>query len=149
MEKYIGDKKIMTVSISSYQTPIGSEMVHVLFEDGTSKIMPKALVERLQTDTPVDATAMRKAWIDPIINQTIVLLQESDVKMEDLDYFVSMLLTSIDDKCNRANAALYGVEYYPQRTILSVEKVLHPLVAESTTNNESTTEETDTDSEQG
>lgn len=126
-EKFIGDKKILSVSLTSEKTPIGSEIVKVLFEDGTSKLLPKALADRIQTDTPIDATVLRKKWVDVVVNNTIILLQENDIKMEDMDYFMNTLLISIEDKCNRANAALYGVEYYPQRSLLSVERIINPF----------------------
>jgi len=126
-EKFIGDKKILSTSLTSEKTPIGSEIIKVLFEDGTSKLFPKALFERIQTDTPIDAGVLRKKWVDVVVNNTIILLQENDIRMEDMDYFMNTLLVSIDEKCNRANAALYGVEYYPQRGLLSIERVINPF----------------------
>lgn len=137
MDKYIGDKKILAIQNISETTPIGSEMVLVTFESGTPKKIPKALAERLQTDLPIDATQLRSKWVDPIVNQVIVLMQENDMKYEDMDYLITLLLTSIDDKCSRANAHLYGVDFYPQRTILSVERVINASNVNKILDNES------------
>lgn len=124
-KQYIGDKEISFVTDIDDKTPIGSDMVLVSFADGTSRRFPKMLYKRLAQDHQIDATSLRTLWVDPLINQVIVLMQESDLKMEDIDYFVNTMLASIEQKCNVANARLYGVDFYPQRSLLAIERILN------------------------
>lgn len=138
MKKFLGDKEVIAAIVAENVTPIGSEMVVVTFIDDTTKLMPKTLFERLQSDAPIDATELRSRWIDPIVNQMIVLLQEGDVRMEDIPYTMETLAQSLDHKSNKSIAKLFNVDFYPQRTLLAIERVNNQLTEKpSETNNES------------
>lgn len=123
-KQYIGDKLILGVEKIEDKTPIGSDMVNVLFDNGTSKKYPTAMFNHVVTEEPIDATKLREKKVDPIVNQTIVLLQESDIIMDDIEYYINTLMASIDYKSTRANSKLYSVNHYGERSLLQIEEVL-------------------------
>jgi hypothetical protein len=124
IKKYIGDKLILGVEKIEDKTPIGSDMVNVLFDNGTSRKYPTAMFNHIVTEEPIDASKLRELKVDPIVNQTIVLLQESDIVMDDLEYYLNTLTASIDYKSTRANAKLYNVNHYGERSLLQIEEVI-------------------------
>jgi len=123
--KYIGPTKILVVTDCDEKTPLGSPMKTVTFETGKIKNIPETLLNRLVSDEPVDLTALRTKWIDPVVNQIIILLQENDVVLEDIEYLVNTLLSSIEHKSSEAISKLFGVDFYGQRTLLQVEKIIN------------------------
>lgn len=123
-KQYIGNKLILGVEKIEDKTPIGSEMINVLFDNGTSKKYPSAMFNHIVTNEPIDGAKLREMKVDPIINQTIVLLQESDIVMDDIEYFINTLMASIDYKSTRANSKLFKVDNYGERSLLQIEEVL-------------------------
>ena len=123
-KQYIGSDLILGVEKIDDKTPIGSDMVNVLFDNGKSKKYPSAMFEHIVTSEPIDSSKLREKKVDPIVNQTIVLLQESDIVMDDVEYFLNLLTASIDYKSTRANSKLYKVDNYGERSLLQIEEVL-------------------------
>lgn len=125
-KRFIGPNEVLFVTdLVDEKTPLGNDMVLVNFGDGKDKKLPKMIFNCLVTDAPINLEELRQRWVDPVVNQTIVLLQEADIVMDDMVYFNQTLLNSIDYKSERAIAKLYGVDFYSQRSLLQIEKVLN------------------------
>jgi hypothetical protein len=123
---YIGDREVLTiVDVEGETTPIGSSLVNVTFVDGVTKKYPKVLAINLQTTEPIDLTQLRSKWIDPVVNQIIVLMQEADIKMDDIGYLLDTLASSIEHKSMVSMNKLFGINHPGERTLLQMERIIN------------------------
>jgi len=112
MEQYYGNKKIMGVyPLEDKKTPAGSEMVRIMFEDGTEETMPKVRCELVCTETVSDLTTVQnklKARVGAILFST---LHEYGVKMGEVNSMADAMVQLVVAGHSKAQEILFGYEY--------------------------------------
>lgn len=99
--RFYGDKKIETAQEDG-------EHVVIVFSDNTSLRIPKKLFEVSVSKESLDPTQLWDRQLPPVIKETLELWLSWDVKLEQLDYIVNLLKTSIEHNLAQANEKLWG-----------------------------------------
>lgn len=111
MEKYIGPKKVMGISEVEEKTPLKNEMIKVLFEDGTSQVMPKVRYELITTDTPSDLTTVQnkiRARVSAMLYST---LHEYGVLMGEVNGISDAMFDLVNNGYEKAREIKFGFEH--------------------------------------
>lgn len=137
--KYFGPHKIIGVKKEDFKTPLGNEVVRVVFDGAGDRIMPKSALELLQTDEPTDLTNLSDRRIDAAVISAFKALMEYDISgLEHLN-LITTLTNKLTNAFDRAahilmEKALYG-EYNDKswipgssfsmnRNITEIDKIL-------------------------
>lgn len=111
MKYYIGKKEIKTVtSIKDKKTPMGGEMVKVIFTDKTSEIMPNKRLELLSSEKEYDLTEMQKKLNKTVGSTMFSLLHEYGVKIGETGMIVDAVIGLVNDTHHKAKEILIGYE---------------------------------------
>ncbi len=112
MEKFIADKKVLTVEVlTDEKTPVGSEMVKIIFEDSTTEIMPKVRFELIVTDTISDATTVQKKVSSRVGAMMYSTMHEYGIKMGEINNVTDACVSLANAGYERARDALFGFEF--------------------------------------
>lgn len=96
MPKYIGGKLILSVEETDQLTPGGVKIVQVVFEDGSAEYFSSLLYEKIQTDEPIDASALRDKRVFPMVEAVLAILRDWGARIGELPYFSAVLNQSLD-----------------------------------------------------
>ncbi len=99
---YIGSDKISVVAEIDQVTPMGSPMVEITFENGSTAVMPKKTYELVVTDVASDASIVRKTKFNTLVPAVKALICEYDMKVSEIQGFMQELGASIDQNFARA-----------------------------------------------
>ena len=115
--QYIAKKPIKSTEVSEEKTFAGSDIIKVIFEDGTIEFIPKMMFDKIASDKECDVTELRDKRIFPMVEMTLTLLREWGIKIGELPYFSQRLNLSIDTNANEAYTRLFS-KYMPKPNTL-------------------------------
>lgn len=107
-KRFFGDKKIETAQEEG-------ELVVVTFSDGETLKVPKKLYEISASKDSLTATELWDRQCAPIVKETLELWLSWDVKLEQLDYIINMIKTSVEHNLSRAGDNLWGKKMSDRR----------------------------------
>lgn len=121
--KYYGKKKIK----NSGPNPDGNIVLR--FDDDTSVTLSKKMAEHAITDKAVDLTELRTLRIQPVTEEVIKLLLEWDIKISEIEYLTTLMVTSINKGIESASNKLWDIKHVDDRTVGLVDKVIKRYAA--------------------
>lgn len=123
-EKYLGNKKVLSVNETGDTTPLGSKIYEVNLEDGSIEVVTEKILNYVVDTKECDLTELRRRRVEPVVKEMLVLLREANMKIGDLDYLLSLFTESINQNNNEASNKLWNVKDGGERTFLQIDKVL-------------------------
>jgi hypothetical protein len=121
--KYIGLKKIKKTDMADRKTYMGSEVLDIEYEDGKKVQIPKEVAIKLATEKAMDLTSLRDKFVEPVISRLIVILLESEIEIDMIDYALQKLAQSVNQRIEKASEMLWGKPLH-ERNIVDVHLVL-------------------------
>lgn len=106
-KQFIGKKSVIAIVETDIKTPLGSEIVEVRFEDGTSELMPKKTFGIMVTDESSDDTSILQKKYSQMVKDILAIVAEYDIKYYELENLTVLIKNSIIDSINRANNFLW------------------------------------------
>lgn len=122
--KYVGDKEVLAVEVCEESTPLLGKIVNVKFADGSSQVLTEKMYQNVVSDTPCDLSALRDKRVTPIVKEILVLLRESNLRIDEVDYMCALLVSSINKSSEDASNKLWNVKDGGERTFLDIDEVL-------------------------
>lgn len=124
-DQFLGDKQIKFVE-EAEASKGGVELVTVVFNDGSRVQYAKLMLEAEGVVTPQiqDLTEFREKRVLPVIRDVLKTLRDYNVKIEEVDYLMQKVVTSINMNLQTAEANFWGVERLGQQTMVQVDDVL-------------------------
>lgn len=137
MEKqFIGQNEIMGVEKQDYTTPLGGEVLKVLYTNGSSEITSKRAFDVEVSKEPMTAEHAQMQRLNSMILAVMEVIAEYDLKGGDAQPFVNKLSFMIQDAFDRASNYLWSkndLEYAPgdsplrYRSILEAHKIIKSI----------------------
>lgn len=122
--KYVGPNKIKEVKETEEKTYLGNTKLELVYENGQTVLLPTDTVEAVMTEELSDLTKLREARVNPVVEKILVILTESELTNEDMDYAIGPKLTeSLNMAVNQAQKILWGKEKH-EVTLMDIDKVL-------------------------
>ncbi len=118
MSQFIGPKE--TIGVSKIED---TELVKVLYKDGTSEEMTKLMYDNIVKEESTDLTTERANRVYPIVEEILKVLLKWGVKINEIDYLTTMVITSINQNIGKAEEILWGKEQR-QINLIDADKVL-------------------------
>lgn len=124
---YIGEKKIQSAGIvPDKKTPGGLDLVAITFEsDGKmvekQMIIPKKMADRIVTEEPVDASALRDLRITPLCEDILTMMLEYGMLLDEKDYVFAVIGNSLKHSLDAAEEALWGTD---NKSVLDIQDVI-------------------------
>ena len=115
--KYYGPKKIK----ESHGN--GDSMV-LTFDDDTTETISMKMVEHVITDKSVDLTSLRDLRLRPVVEEMLEIMLNWDIKIHEIQYLTTLMVTSINDSIDKASNKLWKVNDVDDRSVGLVNKVL-------------------------
>ena len=115
---FIGPKE--TIGVSKIED---SEMVKVLYKDGSSEEMTKLMYDNIVKEEATDLTIERANRVYPIVEEILKVLLKWGVKISEIDYLTTMVITSINQNMGKAEEILWGKEQR-QINLIDADRVL-------------------------
>lgn len=135
-DKFIGPFKVVGITETDIKTPLGSEVVKVLYENAPPEIMPKKAYDLLLTTTPVESSPTQEKRFDVMIPKIIEQMAEYDVKMIEVGLLLMKVQGAIKSHFGRASSYLWtgddrnfieGMEYQNFRTLIETDHILKTI----------------------
>ena len=132
-DSYVGPYKIVGIVEQDFKTPLGGEVIKVIYVDRPNEIMPKKAYDLLLSKEPVDHNATQQKRWEMIIPKLIEQLAEYDVRMSELGSLFSKTHQTITDHFERASSYLWtgdddnwicGMNFMNNRTLVETHKEL-------------------------
>ena len=95
-ERYIGEKKVATITDSNSKTPGDVSIMVVEYEDGSQELFSSLMLNRIISETACDLTELQKKRLIPVVEQMLSLLRDWGVKFNDLPLMSMMMNESLD-----------------------------------------------------
>lgn len=89
---YIGPHQVFALQREEYTTPTGGEVVRVLFENASPRIMSMRLYQMLATKAPIDLTTLRDKKFDLLLENATALFMEYNPTALEIDVFINQQL---------------------------------------------------------
>lgn len=90
------------------KTPGGFTIVQVRYEDGTVEWFSAPMFEKVVSEKPCDASALRDKRIAPIVQAIISILRDWGIKLGELPYMSALLNQSLDFNSKEALIELWS-----------------------------------------
>jgi hypothetical protein len=136
-KQYIGQHEVFGLVQDELKTPLGSEVVKVIFKEGKEPIlMTKKGFDALVTEKPIDATSLMEMKMNILIPEIVKVVAEWDIKIGELHQLSNRLIGNIADNFDRASSFLWhrndkewikGFNPAMERSLLDAEKVLKSI----------------------
>src|SRR3990167_6450334 len=107
--KYIGEKKVSTITDSEFKTHGGIPVMVVEYEDGIKENFSALMLDKIVTETSCDATQLREKRLQPIVEQVLGILADWGIKLSELGYMSVLLNQSIDFNQKEALVKLWSL----------------------------------------
>lgn len=95
----------------------------LMLKDGSSEKIATKMLSSVLTEKPVDATELRKLRIIPVTENILSDLLSWDIKTSEVEYLMTMVITSLNENMKNAEEKLWGVNSLNKR-ISDIDKVL-------------------------
>jgi hypothetical protein len=124
-DQWLGDKQIKFVE-DSEASKAGVELVTVVFNDGSREQYSKLMLEQEGVVTPQiqDLTEFRNRRTFPVIKGILTILRDYNLKVEEVDHTMALVVTSVNDNLNQAECLFWGVDTLGKETLIQVDDVL-------------------------
>lgn len=122
--KYIGEKIVDNFTECPEKTPLGANILNVVFTDGTTKIITERAYKNMLSPAATDATALRDLKCKPVCQEILALMAESNLTLGDISYVMQLTAVSIDENASKAVNKLFKVEYKDERSLLAMNSIL-------------------------
>lgn len=103
---YIGENKIKGERVFD-KTPAGADIIEVEYENGEVEVFSKLMYDAVKTDAVIDLSKLRDLRIFPIVGSVLMVLREWGIKLDELDYFSTVLNQSLQTNEKEALKYLY------------------------------------------
>lgn len=123
--KYFGPNKIVSCyAFQEEKTYLGKGLTMLVFENGVHQAFPDEVIDTVVTKQPIDLSDLRDKRVKPVIEKILVILLESELKKEDMEYVINVRLqASIQQSLNLAQEKIWGKKGY-EVTLMDIEQVL-------------------------
>lgn len=111
--KFIGPKKITSVSPIGQMTPGGFELWEIGFKDDTAERFSAPMLKHVIRKKSIDISELRDKRIAPVVEVTLQVLRDWGIKMSELQFYSAMLQNSLDYNYNQAQNILLS-EWMPK-----------------------------------
>jgi hypothetical protein len=124
-DQYLGDKQIKFVE-EAEPSKSGVEVVTVVFNDGSRQQYATLLLKQDGVVTPQiqDLTLFRDARVLPVVKEVLKLMRDYNLKVEEVDYLMQKVVTSINMNLQTAETNFWGVERLGQQTLVQIDDAL-------------------------
>lgn len=138
-EQYLGPFKVVGIVKMDVKTPLGGDVIEVLYENRPKEIVPLKAFELLVSPVPVDLTTLQRRRFDYLIPKLIEQIAEVDVRMSERVSLFGRLNETIEDHFERASNYLWtgddrnwakGVNFMNNRTLIETHKTLLEMNAD-------------------
>jgi len=136
-KQYIGKKQVIGFVIQEeFKTPMGGEIVEVLYLDSNKELMPKKTFNLIVTDKESNDSEVAKTKFRPMVQEILAVVADYDIKFFELEYLTTMIKNSILENINRANNYLWrkddashiaGYDMLNDITFLDVQNILKQI----------------------
>jgi len=124
---FIGPKKVKLMEPIDRKTFIGKkDVVKITYEDDSIEERPLEIVSQIITVDQGDMTKLREAMGRIVVNKILEVFLEAEVKVEDIDHFLTLTATSINMSLDGASEQLWGKKLY-ERTMVDVQQILKSI----------------------
>ena len=132
-DKYLGPFKVVGVTELDIKTPLGSDVVSVMYENRPAEIMPKKNFDLLVSSEPTDLNEMQKTRFNVMIPKVIEALAEYDVKMFEMSSLLTQVHETVEQHLERVSSFLWtkndgnwvpGMNFTNNRTVVEIHKML-------------------------
>lgn len=145
-KQYLGDKEIMTVSVSEKKTPGGHEVVEVRYENGSKQTMPRARFDLLNSDEINDASGVQLKVRRHVGALMYSVMHEYGLTFAETNDVLDEAAQLVQNAADKATNILFGVEFPSDRTVNQINDILIEH-ASKTSNNEDSSAGSGADSE--
>ena len=103
---HIGDKVIK----KEHPIEVNGKITHVdiEFKDGSREVLSAKMIENSRTEQPIDASTLRELQLETLIKEILSLYLDWDIKLMDMHYVNSKVITSLEEWITSANTKLWG-----------------------------------------
>ena len=136
-KKYFGPCEIQAIKESQNKTYLGKDKVVLGFTEtcplGKTFDVPLQILETCATEKESDLSKLRTAWIEPLVSQLLTFIVESEVKVEDIQFVISVLNQAIAEAINKS----YDVLWKKDRNavnLMDIENVIKQNAKKENTN---------------
>lgn len=125
MDKYYGPDKVLR-QIDSTATPLVELVLEQKTDGGSSSkrvMVSKLMLNSVLTDKPTDLTTLRDNRIRPMAEAILGQMLEWNLKVDEIDFLFTLIVTSFNDSLKVASEIVWGVNE-SDRTLRDVDNVL-------------------------
>lgn len=123
--KFFGLNFIEKAELSENKTYLGKDKVKLTYDNKKIEEYPLEVIDKVISSTAIDLTDLRLRRLTPIAEKILILLTESELKKEDMEYLVTALIPgSINQALNRAYKKVFFNKEPHEITLMDVERVL-------------------------
>lgn len=131
--QYIGPNKVVGIVENELKTPMGHEIVEIVFESIPKILMPKKAFDLLSRNTPMDYTSYTKMKVELIGRELVALIMEYDIRNLEMVILMKFTADLMQDAFERASNFLWtgddkqwisGMSFLNERTLLEAERVI-------------------------
>lgn len=101
-DQYIGPNKVFGLQQEEFKTPMGGDVVKVLFENDRPQIMPLRTFNLLVSDAPRPLDQVQDLKIDTIVGTLVEMTLEYDVTSLEGNYLIPKYVQTLKNITNRA-----------------------------------------------
>ncbi len=84
-------------------------------KEETTELISSELLPFIRTETPIDATELRKLSCAPIVKEMMIVLQRFYPRVEDIQHILQYVGNSVKINVERADDLKYGKPYLDRR----------------------------------
>lgn len=121
--KYFGPNKICGFNTLDRKTYLGNEVLELLLDDETKREVPTAMVAVTVTDKQSDLTALREAYVKPLIEKIIAILLDGEIQIVDIEFLLATTSTTLNMHLEKANEILWQKDLM-KRNLADIQKIL-------------------------
>jgi hypothetical protein len=106
--QWIGNKEIKQTDETDEQTPSGSPVVKVTYQDETVEHLSQMMYEKVVSDKASTLEELRDKRCNPVVTMLLSVLNEWGVKLSELSYLSALMNRSLEYNRDQALNKLWG-----------------------------------------
>ena len=141
MDRYIGEKKVSTITASGLKIDSGHLIMIVDYEDGTKETFSSLMMDKIISETACDLTALREKRMQFVVEEILKVLYDWGVKLNELTYMSLLLNQSLDFNHKEAILKLWSawgpkLQSPEDVDLITIDRVLKAQTIDDTLNKE-------------
>lgn len=116
-DQYIGPSKVFGLQKEDYKTPLGGDVVKVLFENDRPLIMPLRTFNLLVTDAPQPLDIVQDKKIDTIVGALVEMVMEYDMTNLEGNRVIAQFAQTLKNITNRGAHLAMTKEIFGQADV--------------------------------